>query len=166
MEGFQLWLNLPKRDKMIAPWYRDFKNSDLPQFATDEGVAVTVIAGQSHGVIGAVRRDMTQPHYLDLHMPAGVSFEQQLPADHNAFVYVYRGEASIAGQAVPMQRMAILTNDAQADGVVIETNVASRLLLISGKPLGDPIVQYGPFVMNSEDEIRLAISDFRNGRLA
>ncbi len=166
MEGFQLWLNLPKRDKMIAPWYRDFKNSDLPQFATDEGVAVTVIAGQSHGVIGAVRRDMTQPHYLDLDMPAGVRFEQQLPADHNAFVYVYRGEASITGQAVPIQRMAILTNDAQADGVVIETNVASRLLLISGKPLGEPIVQYGPFVMNSEDEIRLAINDFRDGRLA
>lgn len=166
MEGFQLWLNLPKCDKMNLPWYRDFKNADLPKFATDEGVAVTVIAGQSHGVAGAVRRDMTQPHYLDLHMPAGVRFAQQLPANHNAFVYVYRGEVSIAGQGVPTQRMGILTNDALADGVVIEAQVASSVLLVSGKPLGEPIVQYGPFVMNSEDEIRLAISDFRNGRLA
>lgn len=166
MEGFQLWLNLPKCDKMNPPWYRDFKNADLPKFATDEGVAVTVIAGQSHGVAGAVRRDMTQPHYLDLHMPAGVRFAQQLPANHNAFVYVYRGEVSIAGQGVPTQRMGILTNDALADGVVIEAQVASSVLLVSGKPLGEPIVQYGPFVMNSEDEIRLAISDFRNGRLA
>jgi len=124
-----------------------------------------VIAGQSHGVNGAVARDMTQPNYLDLHIPAGVRFEQQLPADHNAFAYVYRGELSISGQRVSTRRMAILSNEAQADGVVIEANLESRVLLISGKPLGEPIVQYGPFVMNSQDEIHQAISDFRDGRL-
>ena len=165
MEGFQLWLNLPKRDKMSTPWYRDFKADDLPKFVTAEGVAVTVIAGESHGVSGAVTRDTTQPNYLDLHLPAGSRFEQQLPASHNVFVYVYRGEVSIAGKAVPVQRMAILANDAQADGVVIEVGVNAKVLLVSGQPLREPIVQYGPFVMNSQDEIYQALSDFRDGRL-
>ena len=165
MEGFQLWLNLPKRDKMNTPWYRDFKNTDLPKFVTEDGVAVTVIAGASHGVGGAVTRDTTQPNYLDLHLPAGSRFAQKLPAGHNAFVYVYRGEVSIAGKAVPAQRMAILANEAQADGVVIEARVDAKVLLISGQPLKEPIVQYGPFVMNSQDEIYQALSDFRDGRL-
>jgi hypothetical protein len=165
MEGFQLWLNLPKRDKMNTPWYRDFKATDLPKFVTEEGVAVTVIAGESHGVGGAVTRDTTQPNYLDLHLPAGARFAQQLPAGHNAFIYVYRGEVSIAGKAVPAQRMAILANDAQADGVVIEASADARVLLVSGMPLKEPIVQYGPFVMNTQDEIYQALSDFRDGRL-
>jgi redox-sensitive bicupin YhaK (pirin superfamily) len=165
MEGFQLWLNLPQRDKMNTPWYRDFKNADLPKFVTEEGVAVTVIAGESHGISGAVTRDTTQPNYLDLHLPTGARFAQQLPMSHNAFVYVYRGEVSVAGKAVPVQRMAILANDTQADGVVIEASVDARVLLISGQPLGEPIVQYGPFVMNSQDEIYQALSDFRDGRL-
>lgn len=165
MEGFQLWLNLPKRDKMNTPWYRDFKAADLPNFVTDEGVAVTVIAGESHGVAGAVTRDTTQPNYLDLHLPCGSRFAQKLPAGHNAFVYVYRGEVSIAGRTVPVQRMAILANEAQADGVVIEASLDARVLLVSGQPLKEPIVQYGPFVMNSQDEIYQALSDFRDGRL-
>ena len=165
MEGFQLWLNLPKRDKMNTPWYRDFKADELPKFTTAEGVVVTVIAGASHGVHGAVTRDATQPNYLDLHLPGGSHFAQQLPAGHNAFVYVYRGEVSIAGKAVPAQRMAILANAAQADGVVIEASVDARVLLVSGQPLKEPIVQYGPFVMNSQDEIYQALSDFRDGRL-
>ncbi|HEX5697860.1 MAG TPA: pirin family protein [Rhodoferax sp.] len=165
MEGFQLWLNLPKRDKMNTPWYRDFKAGELPKFVTEEGVAVTVIAGDSHGVTGAVTRDTTQPNYLDLHLPAGSRFAQKLPAGHNAFVYVYRGEVSIAGKTVPVQRMAILANEAQADGVVIEASVDARVLLVSGQPLKEPIVQYGPFVMNSQDEIYQALSDFRDGRL-
>ena len=165
MEGFQLWLNLPKRDKMNTPWYRDFKAGELPKFVTEEGVAVTVIAGESHGVTGAVTRDTTQPNYLDLHLPGGARFVQKLPAGHNAFVYVYRGEVSIAGKVVPMQRMAILANETQADGVVIEAGVDARVLLVSGQPLKEPIVQYGPFVMNSQDEIYQALSDFRDGRL-
>ena len=165
MEGFQLWLNLPKRDKMNTPWYRDFKATDLPKFTTEGGVEVTVIAGESQGITGAVTRDITQPNYLDLHLPAGSRFAQKLPAGHNAFVYVYRGEVSIAGKTVPVQRMAILANEAQADGVVIEASADAKVLLISGQPLKEPIVQYGPFVMNSQEEIYQALSDFRDGRL-
>jgi redox-sensitive bicupin YhaK (pirin superfamily) len=165
MEGFQLWLNLPGRDKMQDPWYRDFANNDLPKRVTEQGVAVTVIAGSSHGVTGAVTRDATQPLYLDLHLPAGSRFEQPLPPGHNAFVYVYRGEVAIAGKAVPVQRMAILANTPEADGVAIEASADARVLLIAGKPLKEPIVQYGPFVMNSQQEIYQALNDFRDGRL-
>ncbi len=166
MEGFQLWLNLPARDKMREPWYRDITAEDLPKFVTPQGVAATVIAGESHGVQGAVRREATAPLYLDLHLPAGSRFEQPLPSAHNAFVYVYRGQVSIAGQSVPVQRMAILANDASTDGVVIEAEGGdARVLLIAGRPLGEPIAQYGPFVMNTQQEIFQALSDFREGRL-
>jgi len=116
-------------------------------------------------VQGAVTREITQPLYLDVHMPSGSRFEQALPADHNAFLYVYRGEVRIAGQAVPVQRMAILANAAQADGVVIEASADARLILVSGRPLNEPIVQYGPFVMNTQQEIYQALADFRDGRL-
>ena len=166
MEGFQLWLNLPARDKLCAPWYRDFAASDLPRFATDTGAEVTVIAGESHGVGGAVTREATAPLYLDIHLPAGGRFAQPLPAEHNAFIYVYRGEVTVAGTPVPAQRMAILSNEAQADGVLVEASGDARLLLIAGRPLNEPIAQYGPFVMNSEQEIYQALGDYREGRLA
>ena len=164
MEGFQLWLNLPGKDKMCAPWYRDFAAADLPGFITDSGVGVTVIAGESHGITGAVTRQVTEPLYLDLSLPAGTRFTQRLAADHNAFVYVYRGEITIAGQSVPSQRMAILNND--SDGVLIEANNEAKVLLIAGRPLGEPIAQYGPFVMNTEQEIYQALKDYREGRLS
>jgi len=165
MEGFQLWLNLPARDKMNPPWYSDFTAADLPKFVTPQGVSVTVIAGSSHGITGAVTRDATAPLYLDLHMGAGAHFEQLLLAEHNAFVYVYRGAVRIAGQSVPVQRMALLANDAQTDGVVIEASEDAKVLLIAGKPLHEPIVQHGPFVMNTVQEIHQAVRDFHEGRL-
>ena len=165
MEGFQLWLNLPARDKMSAPWYRDFKAQELPRFVTAQGVTVIVIAGESQGVSGAVTRAASAPLYLDLHLPAGSQFEQTLPLQHNAFVYVYRGEVRIAGQTVPTQRMAVLANGGAADGVLIEASTDARLLLLAGQPLKEAIAQYGPFVMNTQEEIHQAIRDFRAGTL-
>jgi redox-sensitive bicupin YhaK (pirin superfamily) len=165
MEGFQLWINLHSSEKMNDPWYRDFQNEQLPQFQTPEGVSVTVIAGASHGVQGAVTREITQAIYLDVHMPEGARFEQTLPLGHNAFVYVYRGQVKIAGQVVPVQRMAILAATPEADGVVIEASADAKLILVSGQPLKEPIVQYGPFVMNTKEEIYQALTDFRDGRL-
>ena len=166
MEGFQLWLNLPARDKMAAPWYRDFAAAELPRFTTDVGVEATVIAGESHGVTGAVTRETTAPLYLDLHLPAGARFSQPLPAGHNAFVYVYRGALQVGAEMVPVRNMAILANDADSDGVTIEATTDTRALLIAGRPLGEPIAQYGPFVMNTEQEIYQAVADYRAGRLA
>jgi len=166
MEGFQLWLNLPAKDKMCAPWYRDIPAGEIAQVRTPEGVTVRIIAGSSQGVAGAMQREATQPLYLDLDLPAGAMFEQPLPAAHNAFLYVYRGEAAIAGQLVPRQRMAILANTPGSDGVRLQGGAqGARAILIAGRPLNEPIAQYGPFVMNSNEEIFQAVEDFRAGRL-
>lgn len=166
MEGFQLWLNLPGTEKLCQPWYKDFNAADLPRFTTEAGVTAIVIAGDSHGVKGAVQRAGTAPLYLDLHLPAGSRFAQPLPASRNAFVYVYRGEVSIAGQAVPSQRMAILANMPDSDGVVIEASADAKVLLIAGQALNEPIAQYGPFVMNTQQQLHEAINDFRAGKFA
>ena len=164
MEGFQLWLNLAAKDKMRAPWYRDIQSPEIPEFATPDGVKVRVIAGASHGVEGAMRREVTEPLYLDLEIPAGATFAQALPASHNAFIYVYRGGVQVGDTPVSVQRMAILKNVAASDGVMIRAHAASRALLIAGMPLGEPIAQYGPFVMNTNDEIFQAVEDYQAGR--
>ena len=165
MEGFQLWLNLAAKDKMRAPWYRDIQSADIPEFATPEGVTVRAIAGTSHGIAGAMQRETTQPLYLDLHLPAGASFAQALPPEFNAFIYVYRGQLQIGDKLVPQQRMAILKNDADSDGVILHAEAPARALLIAGQPLREPIAQYGPFVMNTQDQIFQTINDFNEGRL-
>lgn len=165
MEGFQLWLNLPARRKLIAPWYRDISSEDIPGYTTAEGVAVRVIAGTSNGIAGAVQREDTEPLYIDIDMPADSLFSTALPAKHNAFVFVYRGEVTIGGTLVGEGRMAILANTPQADGVVLISSAPAKAILVSGKPLGEPIMQHGPFVMNTKEEILQAIRDFRDGRL-
>lgn len=164
MEGFQLWLNLPARDKMTKPWYRDIAAEELPRVTFPNGAVVQVIAGSSHGVEGAVQREGTEPLYLDIALPAGASFEQILPAGHNAFLYVFRGEVVVEGKAVPSTKMAILTNPAGSDGVRIHASKDARVLLIAGRPLNEPIVQYGPFVMNTQLELQQAVEDFRAGK--
>jgi hypothetical protein len=164
MEGFQLWLNLPAKDKMSEPWYRDIPTEEVPRFALEGGVTVQVIAGNTHGVAGAVQRAHTEPLYLDLEIPAGVTVDQPIPAGHNAFVYVFRGEAVIDGKGVASGRMAILDNAPGADGVRIKALAPARVLVLAGRPLNEPIAQYGPFVMNTEQELYQAVEDFRAGR--
>jgi quercetin 2,3-dioxygenase len=166
MEGFQLWLNLRGQDKMRAPWYRDIQSAEIPQFTTPEGVTARVIAGASHGVAGAMEREVTEPLYLDLHFNAGASFVQRLPAKFNAFVYVYRGALQIGETRVPAQRMAILKNAIDSDGVVLRAEEATRALLIAGLPLGEPIAQHGPFVMNTRDELIQAVQDYQAGKFS
>jgi redox-sensitive bicupin YhaK (pirin superfamily) len=162
MEGFQLWLNLPAKDKMTAPHYRDIPSAAIPEFHSDDGVRVRVIAGSSGGVDGAVQRPDTQPLLLDLHMPAGSRLVQAVASSHNAFVYTYRGLVRIAGTEVADRNMAILDNHGAAS-VCIEALQDARLLLIAGHPLNEPIVQYGPFVMNSEEQIEQTLRDYRAG---
>ena len=166
MQGFQLWLNLPARDKMMAPWYRDIPASELPRVVTPAGATVQVIAGQSHGVTGAVTREATEALYLDVELPAGAVFEQPLPATHNAFFYVYAGEAEVDGASVAQSKMAIFDNSAGSDGVRITAKQATRLILIAGRPLNEPIAQLGPFVMNTQAELTQAVEDFRAGLFA
>ena len=167
MEGFQLWLNLPAKDKMCAPWYRDIPATEIPHLTTAEGVGVGIIAGSSHGMAGAMQREATQPLYLDLELPAGAGFEQPLPAAHNAFVYVYRGSLVADGQSVPRQRMAIFANTPGSDGVRLQAGPeGAKAILIAGQPLNEPIAQSGPFVMSRNEELFQAVEDFRAGRLA
>ena len=167
MEGFQLWLNLPAKNKLCEPWYRDIQSDEVPEITTDQGVLVRVIAGQSYGTPGAIQRENTEPLYLDLQFPNTDSavFEQALPATHNALVYVYRGGLEVVqgdnASAVPIKRMAILKNE--GDGVVFRAQANTRAILIAGKPLNEPIAQYGPFVMNTREELVQAVDDFRAG---
>ena len=166
MEGFQLWLNLPAERKMCTPWYRDITAADVPQWQGD-GARVKVIAGHSHGQAGAVQREKTEPLYLDIVLAPGATFEQPLPATHNAFVYVYRGALQIAGSPVPLQRMAILANSADSDGVqLLAGSDGASAILVAGAPLGEPIAQHGPFVMNTHQQLIEAVQDFQAGRLA
>ena len=167
MSGFQLWLNLPAKDKLREPWYLDVQGPEVPEFEHD-GVKCRVIAGASHGVTGAVQREHTEPLYLDLHFAPGARFEQPLPAAFNAFVYVYAGALKFdSGVSLPEARMAILTNTPGSDGVALQAqDQPTRAILVAGRPLGEPIAQYGPFVMNTENELRQAVRDFQNGRLA
>ena len=181
MEGFQLWLNLHSADKMQPSAYRDIPTDQIPEWVGG-GVTVRVIAGSSHGVQGAVQRPHTTPLYLDIHLAPGARFEQVLPASHNAFVYVYRGDLSVQAAAgdtkVPLQRMAILENTTNAvsagntdtnrpDGVVLQAgDQPTRALLIAGTPLNEPIAQHGPFVMNTREQLYAAVQDFQAGRLA
>ncbi len=166
MEGFQLWLNLPAQRKLCEPWYRDIAAADIPEYDTAQGASVRVIAGISNGVAGAMTREDTEPLYLDLALQAGSTFATAIPSADNAFIYVYRGAAVIAGKTVGEGRLGILDNNRAADGVVIHAAEATRLILIAGKPLGEPIVQYGPFVMNTQEQIYQAIADFREGRFS
>lgn len=172
MEGFQLWLNLPARDKMREPWYRDIQGAEIPELRTPEGVTVRVIAGESQGVRGSVQREVTEPLYLDLQFGADPAqrFEQALPAGHNAFVCVYRGSVQVGegerATAVAAGRLAVLANE--GDGVLLRPAVGSseppRALLVAGRPLREPIAQYGPFVMNTREQLVEAVEDFNRGR--
>ncbi|MDP1534514.1 MAG: pirin-like C-terminal cupin domain-containing protein, partial [Rubrivivax sp.] len=149
-----------------APAYRDISPDQIPTL-TQPGVSVRVIAGSSHGVAGAVQRDGTEPLLLDIRLEPGARFEQPLPAAHNGFVHVYRGELSVGDTLVRQRRMAILAQHAGSDGVRLQAGTdGARALLVAGRPLGEPIAQYGPFVMNSDAEIFQAVEDFRAGRLA
>jgi redox-sensitive bicupin YhaK (pirin superfamily) len=166
MEGFQLWLNLAAQDKMQPAGYRDIPSGEIPELNVP-GVTARVIAGASHGVQGAMRRERTEPLILDIHLDAQTAFEQPLPVTHNAFVYVYRGALKIIDRVVDTQRMAILANPPASDGVVLRAlDAPTRALLIAGRPLHEPIMQYGPFVMNTREQLMQAAHDYQSGHLA
>lgn len=163
LSGFQLWLNLAADKKMSDPWYKDFEPEDLPKTTLANGIALCVLAGSSHGVAGAVQRPDTEPLIVDVSMPANTDFTQAIPAGHNAFVVLYEGSAQIEGKTVTPHQLAILNNDG-AD-LTITSSSPSKLLIVAGRPLNEPIAQYGPFVMNTEDQIHQAMADFRDGTL-
>lgn len=166
MEGFQLWVNLPSNLKMTQPGWRDIPGGQVPEFVSAEGVRVRVVAGHAHGVAGAVPEGTVDPVFLDLHFDSPGSIDIELPAGHNGLVYVYRGALSVGGSPVPHQRMAVLETRPDADGVRFVAEAPSRAVLIAGRPLNEPIAQYGPFVMNTRDELMQAVRDYQSGNFA
>jgi redox-sensitive bicupin YhaK (pirin superfamily) len=168
MRGFQLWLNLPAKSKMGDAGYDDIQPERIPRITTQDGVEVVVIAGQfddgQTAQAGAVQRPDTEPQYFDFHMPAGSQISPRIADGHRVLLYVYEGEVEIAGQTQKLgqSRLARLSESGE---IQLSAPKAARLLLIAGKPLGEPIVQYGPFVMNSREEIEQALRDFRDDKL-
>ena len=163
MHGFQLWVNLPAKDKMTAPRYQDIPPGDIPEVDAGNGVRVRVIAGRFGDVQAPVSGVATDPLYLDVTVPAGASFEVPLPAEHNAFAYVFEGAAKIAGEKVARGELAVL---GRGERFAVEADAAdgARLVLIAGRPLNEPVAKYGPFVMNTADEIRQAVYDYQSGK--
>ena len=170
MRGFQLWINLPAAEKMKPAAYRDIPADRIPTAPLDGGGEVRVIAGAFRqgdaATVGPIGGLSTDPLYFDLRLPAGRETTITTPRGHNAFLYVYEGEAGVGGDGrpLPFRSAGLLT---PGDDVrVVAGPRGVKLLLLAGKPIGEPIVQYGPFVMNTREEIEEAINDYQGGRLA
>jgi quercetin 2,3-dioxygenase len=167
LDGFQIWVNLPAKLKMTSPRYQDVPAASIPEVARADGARVRVVAGQVDGVVGAVKDIFAGPSYLDVALPAGRTFEQPVPRGHTALLYVYRGEVQVGGSGpsrgagIPSPRLVILS-----DGEVVRVHAGeapARFLLLSAQPLAEPAVRYGPFVMNTREEIAQALHELRNG---
>jgi redox-sensitive bicupin YhaK (pirin superfamily) len=163
LDGFQIWVNLPRKLKMTTPRYQDVPAIRIPEVARADGARIRVIAGEVDGVAGAVREIFAGPSYLDVALPAGQALEQPVPRGHTALLYVFQGEVSVGGRsdAIPSPRLAIL-----GDGDVVRvraTGGPARFLLLSAQPLHEPAVRWGPFVMNTKEEIAQALQELRDG---
>lgn len=167
MIGFQLWVNLPARLKMTTPRYQDITSNQIPEVARDNGVKIRIIAGQVDGVRGAVSEIYADPSYLDVSIPANGSFSHPVEKGHTAFAYVFEGRGyfgtgeNTTENSISKPGLAVL-----GDGDYIQAGAANepvRFLLVSGKPLNEPIARYGPFVMNTQEEIQQALEDLKNG---
>lgn len=165
MWGFQLWVNLPARAKMIAPRYQDIPPSDIPVVTTPGGQRLKVIAGEFHGARGPIENVEAEPVYVDLELAAGGRETLALPAGHNAFVYCYEGAVAVGEDDVARvghRRLAVLS---AGDTVSIAAvDGPARVIVVAGKPFGEPVARYGPFVMNTREELVQAVDDLRNGR--
>ena len=168
VHGFQLWVNLPARDKMMAPRYQEVPAAGIPEAVTPDGRArVRVIAGEALGA-RAVIDTRTPITYQDWRLEPGASVEQPLAQGHNAFAYVFEGRVQVGsdGRDLAQGQLGLLGSGASVSlSVPASAASACRLLLLSGQPLGEPVARYGPFVMNTEAEIAQAMADYRAGRL-
>ncbi|WP_281016814.1 MULTISPECIES: pirin family protein [unclassified Minwuia] len=163
MWGFQLWVNLPAAQKMRPPRYQDIEPEDIPELDLEDGVKVRLVAGTLRGQEGAVRDIAVSPIYWDVHLDAGKALAESLPTGHNAFIYVYDGSVSVGDRPVDTGEMALLTHGAKLN-VQASGGEAARFLVIAGQPIGEQVARYGPFVMNTREEIMQAFQDFQAGR--
>ncbi len=171
MRGFQLWINLPAREKMKPAAYRNIEAPEIPVLEQDDGGRIKVVAGtvtvDGRAVAGPIRGVSTDPLYLDVSLPAGARFTQPIAAGYSAFVYVFEGSLAV-GPAAAARTLPTHSAGVLADGDAVELRGGAeggRALLLAGRPLREPVVQYGPFVMNTREEIEQAIRDYQNGEL-
>ena len=168
MRGFQLWINLPAVEKMKPAAYKDIQVDDIPKVTLDNGTSVKVIAGSFEGdekvVQGPIQGITTAPLFLDMQLPADTQFEHRIPKEQNAFIYIYEGDLEVGSpmQVAPKQAAIILGN---GDRLKVKAgSTGARFIVLAALPLHEPIVQYGPFVMNTRTEIEQAIDDYQNNR--
>lgn len=164
LKGFQLWVNLPAKAKMGEPEYQEFSPESTPLERRENGIEIRVIAGKTNqGTVGPVVNAHTYPTYMDVSLPANTDFGQSLSTDHNAFFYVIEGEVAVQGdEKVSAKNLVILS---KGDNVSVTSgDKGARFLLIAGKPLNESVARMGPFVMNTQAEIRQAVEDFHSGK--
>ena len=165
LSGFQLWVNLPAKNKMMPPQYQEKKANDIPQELRNDGSEIKVIAGEtSNGTHGVINNSFVSPTYWDVYLPTGNQLSETIETGHNAFVYVYEGEIKVGDEQKVVQhgQLAVLTNGNQL-AIASESN--ARFLFIAGKPLNEPVAKGGPFVMNTRDEVNRAFQDYQTGQL-
>jgi len=164
MGGFQLWANLPASQKMMEPRYRDVKSSQIPQLTAKSGAVIRVICGEVEGTRGPVRDIITDPEYLDVTLPAGVEFSHPTKADHTVLAYVIEGQVYFDPEKKTRAANGELAQFESGDQIfAYASDGPARFLLLSGKPIGEPVAWYGPIVMNTQQELQLAFEEYRNG---
>jgi len=166
MRGFQLWVNLPSREKMTAPRYQEFAPERIPEVQPAEGVRVKVIAGNVGETAGPIVQPATDPLYLDIQLDPGTGWDHLLPEGHSAFAYVFEGDMVVGSgddaRPVALQELGVLGG---GDALhVVGGTQGARLILVAGRPLREPVARHGPFVMNTREELMQAFVDFQEGR--
>ena len=164
MRGFQLWVNLPASDKMTEPRYQDIAADDIPEVELDNGVRVRVLSGTFNDVTGPVAGVAVQPLYLDIDLPAATSVSPQLPDDHTAFLFVFEGNIVAGDPAEPVDKHELAVLGTGSEVHLAAGDKTARAILVAGRPLGEPIARYGPFVMNTPEELQQAFADYSAGR--
>jgi redox-sensitive bicupin YhaK (pirin superfamily) len=164
MAGFQLWVNLPARLKMMQPRYQDIRAAQIPEVRREDGTCIRIVAGTVNGVQGPVTDIAADPTYLDVTVPAGIRFSHTIPRGHTVFAYLFEGQGGFHPGAVDEVASPNLVVYGDGDEIAVQAGEGDlRFLLVSGQPLGEPIARYGPFVMNTREEIEQALRDLRQG---
>lgn len=162
MRGFQLWVNLPAKEKMSAPGYQDIPSAEIPEVQVDQA-KVRVLAGEFQGITGPVSTQAIQPQFLDLHIDSGGRISWDTQPTHNGFLYVYEGTVQVGKETLKKGQLGVLEFDTSIE---VSASEEAKAIFVSGQPINEPIAQYGPFVMNTDAELRQAMQDYQAGVLA
>jgi redox-sensitive bicupin YhaK (pirin superfamily) len=163
MRGFQLWVNLPAAEKMSEPAYQDIPADCVPEVAVSQHIKVKVLSGSFSGVAGPVATQAVKPLFLDIAFAQAGELTIPIEEGHNAFIYCFAGSVQVEGQILRTAQLGVL---GEGDELRLSASGSARAILVGGQPIGEPVVQYGPFVMNTQQQIEQALRDFQNGVLA